>query len=88
MSEPIPKNLELEVKQVIANTTGRSVEELKPEANFFSDLGVDSIKAIEITVAIEKRFRIRVKDEQIPKITNIKDAVELVKQALEKQNAQ
>ena len=87
MPEPIPENLEQDIKQVIADVTGRSVEELKPEAHFFNDLGVDSIKAIELTVAIERRYRISIRDEQIPTISNIKQAVELVKQALEKKNA-
>ena len=82
-----PDNLELEIKQVIANVTGRSVEELKPDANFWTDLGIDSIKAIEITVAIERQYRISVRDEQIPTIATIKQAVELVRQALEKKNA-
>ena len=83
----VPDNLELEIKQVIANVTGRSIEELKPELNFWTDLGIDSIKAIEITVAIERQYRISVRDEQIPTIATIKQAVELVRQALEKKNA-
>lgn len=87
MPESTPDNLELEIKQVIANVTGRSIEELKPEANFWTDLGVDSIKAIEITVAIERQYRISIRDEQIPTIATIKQAVELVRQALEKKNA-
>lgn len=79
-------NLEQEIKQVISDVTGRGVEELKPDANFFSDLGVDSIKAIEITVAIERHFKVRVRDEQIPQIANIGQAVEVVKQALKKKD--
>jgi acyl carrier protein len=85
--EPIPENIDLDVTQLIADVIGRSAQELKPEANFWNDLGVDSIKAIEITVAIEKRYRISVRDEQIPMITNVKQAIELVKLALEKKNA-
>jgi acyl carrier protein len=45
-------------------------------------LEVDSIKAIEITVAIEKKFKISVRDEDVPKITTVKDAVELVNKLL------
>jgi len=78
------ENLEQEIKQVISDVTGRSVEELKPDAHFFNDLGVDSIKAIEITVAIERHFKVRVRDEQIPQITNIGQAIEVVRQALKK----
>jgi len=87
MPEPISENLEQDIRQIIADASGRSIEELKPEAHFFNDLGIDSIKAIEITVAIEKRYRISVRDDQIKQIFNIKQAVEVVREALEKKNA-
>ena len=77
-------NIEQEVKQLIANVIGRQIDELKPETNFWTDLGVDSIKAIEITVALERQFKISVRDEQIPKIATVGDAINLVQQALEK----
>jgi acyl carrier protein len=41
-------------------------------------LEIDSIKAIEITVAIEKKFKIQVRDEDVPNITTLRQAVELV----------
>ncbi len=83
----MPKNhIEQELKQLIANVIGRDPEELKPEADFWKDLGVDSIKAIEITVAIERHFKIAIRDEQIPKISNIAEAVKAVKQSLEKKS--
>ena len=83
----MPDNLELEVRGLIAEVIGREVEELKPETNFWADLEVDSIKAIEITVAIERRFKISVRDEQIPKITTVGGAIDVVREALKKKNA-
>lgn len=83
----MPENidsLEMELKQLISEVTGRDVEELKSDANFWQDLGIDSIKAIEITVAIERKYKIRIRDEQIPKITTIGEAVTAVKEALTK----
>jgi acyl carrier protein len=77
-------SLEKEIQQLIAEVTGKSMEDLKPEANFWEDLGIDSIKAIEITVAIERKYKIRIGDEQIPQITTVGKAVEVVRQALEK----
>ncbi len=81
-------NIEQELRQLIADVIGRSPEELKPETDFWKDLGVDSIKAIEVTVAIERHFKIAIRDEQIPKITNFGLAVNVVKQALEKKSKQ
>lgn len=83
----MPENidsLEMELKQLISEVTGRGIEELKPDANFWQDLGIDSIKAIEITVAIERKYKIRIRDEQIPKITTIGEAVIAVRDALTK----
>ena len=76
------KQLAKEMCQLIADVSGRDAEEITPEANFWEDLGIDSIKAIEITVAIEKKYTIRVKDEQVPQITTVAKAIEVVKEAL------
>jgi acyl carrier protein len=76
--------LEQELANVIAGVIGRDPAELKPEVNFWKDLGVDSIKAIEITVAIERNFKISVRDEQIPQIATFGDALKMLKAALEK----
>jgi acyl carrier protein len=87
MPENIPRNFEEGLKEIIADVIGRDPQELKPDADFWKDLGVDSIKAIEITVAIERKYKISIRDEQIPKITTVGQAIEIVKLALEKKNA-
>jgi acyl carrier protein len=74
MSENVVK----EITSIISEVSGVDPEEITPEKNFFKDLDIDSIKAIEITVAIEKKFKISVRDEDVPKITTVKEAVELV----------
>ncbi len=86
MQNNIPDNLENELKQLIALTIGISPEELEITTNFWSDLGVDSIKAIAITVAIERRYKVTVRDEQIPQITTVGQVIEIVKDALKKKS--
>ena len=83
MPENIPDNLEEQIKQLISTAILRPAEELKPETNFYNDLGVDSIKAIEIVVAIEKQFKVRIRDEQVTQINTVAEAINLVKKALE-----
>ena len=75
-------NTEKEIMAIISDVSGYEVEEITPEANFFKDLEVDSIKAIEITVAIEKKFKISVRDEDVPKLTTVLQAMELVERLL------
>lgn len=76
------KNIEKEIISIISDVSGFDEEEITPETNFFNDLEIDSIKAIEITVAIEKKFKISVRDEDVPNITTVKQAVELVNKLL------
>ncbi len=75
-------NVEKEIVSIISDVSGFDKEEITPDKNFFKDLEVDSIKAIEITVAIEKKFKISVRDEDVPKITTVKEAVGLVEKLL------
>ena len=80
-------NIEKEIVAIIAEISGFDGEDIKPEMNFFNDLEIDSIKAIEITVAIEKKFKISVRDDDVPNITTVKHAVELVNKLLNQDNA-
>ncbi len=75
-------NVEKEIISIISDVSGYDVEEITPETNIMKDLEVDSIKAIEITVAIEKKFKVSVRDEDVPKITTVKDALALVEKLL------
>ena len=74
--------IEREIVEIISDVSGFEPEEITPETNFFKDLEIDSIKAIEITVAIEKKFRISVRDEDVPNITTVQQAVTLVNELL------
>jgi len=80
--------VEREIVSIIAEVSGFDADEITSDKNFFKDLEVDSIKAIEITVAIEKKFKISVRDEDVPKITTIKEAVALVNKLLDQKAAQ
>jgi acyl carrier protein len=75
-------NLEKEIISMISDVSGFDEGEITLESNFFKDLEIDSIKSIEITVAIEKKYKISVRDEDIPSIATVKDAVELTRKLL------
>lgn len=72
------QNVEQAIVAIISEISGYDEAEITPDKNFFEDLEIDSIKAIEITVALEKKFKISVRDEDVPNITTVRQAVELV----------
>jgi acyl carrier protein len=75
-------DIEKEITSIISDVSGFDPQEITLETNIVKDLEVDSIKAIEITVAIEKKFKVSVRDEDVPKIITVKQAVELVEKLL------
>jgi acyl carrier protein len=75
----MPDDFEEEVKKMIADITEVPVEKLTPEVDFFKDLGIDSLKAIEIVAAFEKKYRIIIPEKDIPNIKNLRQVLEYIK---------
>ncbi len=72
-------NFEEEVKQLIADIIEVPVEKLTLDADFFKDLGVDSLKAIEVVAAFEKKYRVIIPEKDIPNIRNIQQIIKYTK---------
>lgn len=71
--------LEEELKQLVSDITEVPVKELDIDADFFKDLNIDSLKAIEIVAAFEKKYRVIIPEQDIPKIRNIRKITEYTK---------
>lgn len=64
-----------EIKRLVAELTEREESEITDTASFTDDLGVDSLMAIEVMVALDKRYKIDIPEEEFNKIKNVNDAV-------------
>ena len=73
------RTIDQEVTELIAEIIEMDSTEINPEANLVEDLGMDSMMALEILASIEKKFRIKIPEEDLPKITTINRAIELAK---------
>jgi acyl carrier protein len=83
----VASNIEKEIVSILSEISGVDEADIRPETDLAKDLEIDSIKAIEITVAIEKKFKVSIRDEDVPKIMTLQQAVELVKGLLAQQGA-
>lgn len=81
------EQIEKEIISILSEVSGVEEQEIRPDTDLAKDLEIDSIKAIEITVAIEKKFKISVRDEDVPRIMTLRQAVDLVGQLLGQKNA-
>jgi len=73
-----------EIREMLAKMTGFEPEEIEDEMDLEKDLGVDSLKVIEIATAIERAFSVTVKDNQLIKLKKVKEAIQLLQDLLDK----
>ena len=62
-------HIEKEIMSIISDVAEMDTKEITPDSNLVKDLGINSIKAIEIIVAIEKKYKVSIRDEDVPKVT-------------------
>ncbi len=72
-------NLEQEVKELIAEIIEMEPNEINPDAHLVEDLGMDSMMALEILASLEKKYKIKLPEEDLPKITTVNRAIEVAK---------
>ncbi len=77
------KNLEItvdreELRGLVADALERPPAEVADDADFISELDLDSLMALEIVVRVEKRYRIKVKDEEFASITSLNGVYDLI----------
>ena len=75
----LQRNLEEEVTQLIADIIEIDSTQINLDAKLVEDLGMDSMMALEILAAIEKKFRVRIPEEDLPSITSLRRAIEMTK---------
>lgn len=78
MMGDIDMNIFEKVKAIVVDQLGISAGDVTPEASFVDDLGADSLDVVELVMAFEEEFDLRISDEEAEKISTVKDAVEYI----------
>jgi len=74
--------LEKELREIIAKIIEIDPDRITLEATFVNDLGMDSMMALEILAAMEKKYKIQVPEEKLGRLRTLKDAINLAKEYL------
>lgn len=69
---------EKKVKDIIANVLGIAPEEINMNADWYYDLGGDSLAHVEAVIEMENEFDISITDEQSEKLRKVSDFVDIV----------
>jgi acyl carrier protein len=70
------------LRVLIVETLGVDEEEVTPEASFEEDLNVDRQELVDLMVAIEEEFEVKIPDDDMANISTVGDAVEYLEDAL------
>jgi acyl carrier protein len=76
-------DIEEKVKEIIVDQLGVDPSQVTPEAHFIDDLGADSLDTVELVMAFEEQFDIKIPDEDAEKITTVQSAIDYLKKKLE-----
>jgi acyl carrier protein len=81
-----PKNIQEELKNLVSLITRIDVSELSEEVRVREELGIDSLMAMEIVAACEKRFDIQIDEGQLFEIETVGEFHNLVVRLLKEKS--
>lgn len=77
-----PEFIRDSVKSMVAEIAEVSPDVVTDTASFGEQLGLDSLRAMELMVAVDKKYKIKIPEADFVKIQNLNDAVATVQREL------
>ncbi|MDJ0497213.1 MAG: acyl carrier protein [Acidimicrobiia bacterium] len=74
--------IEAKLVDLLVDELGLERDDITMEAKFEEDLDVDSLGVVELLMALEDNFDVKIPDEEAEKITTVGEAAEMVSQKL------
>ncbi len=76
------EGIEGKIKNLFVKLFDVRPDEVTKEANLNDDLGMDSTEMVELTVALEKEFKVKIKDGEITNEHSVGDVLRIVENKL------
>ncbi len=74
--------IETRLIQVLVDELGLDADKINPDADFEKDLEVDSLGVVELLMALEDEFGVKIPDEEAENIHTVGEAIDLVSSKL------
>lgn len=66
------------IKEIVEEVAGIPAASIEMDKSFTDDLDVDSLSMVEVVVAAEERFGVKIPDDQVSALTTVGDAVNFI----------
>ena len=67
--------------EILEEVAGVQPDDVSEEKTFTDDLDVDSLSMVEIALAAEERFGVKIPDEELANLKTVGDAVSFIQKA-------
>jgi acyl carrier protein len=64
--------------EILEEVAGVNPDDVTEEKSFTEDLDVDSLSMVEVVVAAEERFTVKIPDDEVQKLKTVGDAVSFI----------
>ena len=72
-------NIESQVKEIIVEQLDVKPEDVSEGKTFTDDLGADSLAIVELVLALEEKFEVKIPDDEVDNIKTVGDAISYIK---------
>jgi acyl carrier protein len=75
------EDIQTGLAEILEEVAGVTPADATPEKSFTDDLDVDSLSMVEIALAAEERFGVKIPDDELANLRTVGDAVGFIEKA-------
>jgi acyl carrier protein len=75
---PTKTDIQADLAAIVEEIAGVPAADVQLDKEFIADLDVDSLSMVEIVVAAEEKFGVRIPDDQVKNLRTVGDAVDYI----------
>ena len=74
-------DIQTDLASIVEEVAGVDAADVQPDKSFVDDLDVDSLSMVEVVVAAEEKFDVKIPDDQVKNLKTVGDAVTFIEKA-------
>ena len=78
---PTTEEIRSSLADIVNEVAGIPAEDVQMDKSFVDDLDVDSLSMVEVVVAAEEKFDVKIPDEEVKNLKTVGDAVAFIERA-------
>ncbi len=69
------ENLSEKVRKIVAEKLGVDITKVNENSSFIDDLGADSLDVVDLAMALEDEFGVKIEDDKLEKFVTVGDVL-------------